>query len=396
MKWFRLVGFGLLCPVLIGQAPVALADRQEIFFEGQAFIRKSYEKAFHPKEASPKTETPPEQLGTQIGWDGARLYRFRMARENRGTLDVGRTFMSSAGDTRWAWWEPRGLALEGHPSILLAAWDDKLVFLQLVVDSGKVVPESDKSTLTKRTFKQQRIVLIDLGTGRMRPLLDLPQTRDFRYRAAIVNGSVYVFSAAGSAYQIDLNTEPAAVQTLTSSFWEDAGIQLTKVPPAVGGSNPQVFGMPFFDPDGTILIPTQPGILLNRSDIDRAWQRLPKDRKEKMLEAGMWPVPEGKDVGGKEEVYFLRFDPATKKFSQVERSRFAHLVFEDDRTFIFHRFKEVDNATVYTTNGNLIRPFKEVLDINASKAPRGTPKESKPEDAGAAPVEGKTAAESSK
>jgi hypothetical protein len=244
---------------------------------------------------------------------------------------------------------------------LVGAWEDSLLFLVIHQEARAPSVQSQKTAANT-----QGLLRVDLRTNEVTRLLDVQGGKDLRSTALFSQDAFYLFTASGTAIRVGVRTEPWGVDTLSSNFWGEAGVTLCKDTGEF--RNPFLFGKAFLDLDGSVLIPTQVFLPLDREDIDLAWSKLPQSRKAELISSGQWPVPAGQEIGWKDHVRFLKFDPSARTFSQVDRARFEPLVVEEDKHFMIRRFREFEPTGLYTSSGGRILPLEEAL-----KAPDAMP-----------------------
>ncbi len=213
---------------------------------------------------------------------------------------------------------------------------------------------------------------MDLLTGETAQLLEVQVGSDARMTAAFSRDAFYLLTATGKAVRVRVGTEPWSVDLIHTNVWGAAGITLCKDTGEF--QNPSLFGRAFLDGDGAILVPTQVFLPQDRADIDLAWSKLPQLRKAELIQSGFWPVPADKEVGWKDDVCFLRLDPATARFTQVDHSRFDHLVVEEEKPFTIRRFKVIEPTQAFTSEGGRILPLEEALrTVESAPAPKARP-----------------------
>ena len=371
MRLAQMAGcFVFTVQALIGQCPLALADRQEILVEGRVLRRTLGESAFAPVPDLPEIRPNLRFLGRlDWAWDGAKAYQVGVTEDRHRVVCVGTPFYTSAGERRWFWTEPKVLPLsEVDAYSLVGAWEDSLLFLQ--IHRGPK-PKTESAQTQKALPNSQSLLRVDLITGVTTRLLDVEGGDDFRSTALFSQDAFYLFTATGKAIRVRVRTEPWAVDMLSSGYWSEAGVTLCKETGEF--RNPFHFGSAFLDSDGSILIPAQVFLPLNREDLELAWSKLPQPRKAELIASGLWPVSVDKEVGWKDDVRFLKFDPSAANFTQVERSRFEHLVVEEDKNFMIRRFRIFEPSLVFTSNGGKILLLEEALK-NAEVAPASASK----------------------
>lgn len=342
------------------QAPVALTDRQEILLEGRLFRRTGLERSYAAISDLPEFRSGLATMKhSELAWDGAKLYQFGFNDVKKASLRMGIPMFSGAGDRRWFWTDSRFLPLpEGHSYAILGAWEDSLLFLQttrVTSADNRIIPDPKGKDVS------QHLLRMDLLTGEARVLAKLQTGRDGRTTTVFSQDAFYLFTAAGRLIRINVRVEPWTVDVLKSDIWNEAGIKLCKDTGEF--RNPCVLGRAFFDSDGSILVPAQVLLPLDRADIDSAWSKLPQDRKAELIRTGFWPVPIDQEVGWKDEVFFLRFDPSTSQLKLADPSSYRHLTVEEDRHFQVRRFKVVDPTVVYGTIDGRIQPMQEILQV---------------------------------
>ncbi|MBK9797812.1 MAG: hypothetical protein IPP58_15290 [Holophagaceae bacterium] len=363
---------------LSGQSVVALADRQEIILKGQVLRRNPPSKGYTPIPDLPPILPGPEALGrVEMAWDGSKAYQVGFTPNRQWVAYTGTAFFTEYGDRRWFWAEPKVLPVKAGESLrLLGAWEDNLLLL-LIAQNSKAKPQTPPPS--EGDLVSQSLIRMDLITKEVTHLMDLQVVREARMTALFSQDAFYLFTATGKVVQVKVGTEPWSTNLLHSDFWREAGVTLCKDTGEF--QNPFLFGQAFLDADGSILVPTQVFLPLERADIDLAWSKLPQTRKSELIQSGFWPVVAGKEVGWKDDVHFLRFDPSAKTFTQVPRSRFEHLVLEEDRNFMVRRFKVVEPSLAFTSDGDLILPLEQALQTSKAEPPlkegKGAPKEKK-------------------
>jgi len=344
--------------LLSGQSVVALADRQEVILEGQVLRRTTAEPKFAPVPDLPDFRPGLRSLGRmEVAWDGSKVYQVGFTEDRHPVACSGKAFFTDAGERQWSWTEPKPLPVKaGESWKLLGAWEDSLLFLQVSRDA-KAKPRTASSA--KRETVTQCLVRVDLLTGETVRLLEVQVGSDARMTAAFSRDAFYLFTATGKAIRVRVSTEPWSVDLLHANVWGEAGVALCKDTGEF--QNPSLFGQAFLDGDGAILVPAQVFLPLDRADIDLAWSQLPQLRKAELIQSGFWPVPADKEVGWKDDVRFLRFDPATARFTQVDRSRFQHLVVEEEKPFTIRRFRALEPTQALTSEGGRIQPLEKAL-----------------------------------
>lgn len=242
----------------------------------------------------------------------------------------------------WFWHAPTFTPL---PFEVLGAWNHQ------------VLVELESSPKDKPDTRTITLALMDPSTGLTRELLEISGSMKLEWTSAVVEGEGFVFLSSGEAFRVDF-TEQRATR-ITESFWNDLDLNLCKDTNAQ--SNPDVFGPAFLDSDGSILIAAQPLLVLEREDVEHAWERLSKERKAEMTRLGYYPFDPEKGIGWKDMALFIRFRPDTRKFDLVEESRYKHLVEDKDVNFIIRSFLDSGYHTLYFTDGEKIQPFNETL-----------------------------------
>ncbi|HJV38951.1 MAG TPA: hypothetical protein VJ528_08950 [Geothrix sp.] len=361
----------LAARALSGQSIVALADRQEVVLEGQVLRRTTAESRLAPVGNLPDFRPGLKPLGRmEVAWDGSKVYQVGFTEDHHLVARSGKPFFTDAGERRWAWTEPKALPVKaGESRKLLGAWEDRLLFLQMSRDA-KAGPQSAPSP--RGGTASQCLVRVDLLTGEAAQLLEVQVGSDARMTAAFSGDAFYLFTATGRAVRVRVRTEPWSVDLIHAGFWGEAGITLCKDTGEF--RNPSLFGKAFLDGDGAILVPAQVFLPLDRADIDLAWSKLPQLRKAELIQSGFWPIPADKEVGWKDDVRFLRFDPVTTRFTQVDHSRFDHLVVEEEKPFVVRRFEAIESTQDFTSEGGRIMPLEEALRTAESPpAPKGKP-----------------------
>lgn len=361
----------LVARMLPGQSVVALADRQEVLLEGQVLRRTAAEPRFAPVPDLPDFRPGPRSLRRmEVAWDGSKVYQVGFTEDHHPVACSGRPLFTAGGERQWFWTEPKALPVkEGESWKLLGAWEDSLLFLQMSRDT-KAKPQSASSPKGGTVF--QCLVRVDLLTGETAQLLEVQVGRDARMTATFSRDAFYLVTATGKAVRVRVGTEPWSVDLLHANVWGEAGITLCKETGEF--QNPSLFGKAFLDGDGSILIPAQVLLPLDRADIDLAWSKLPQLRKAELIQSGFWPVPADKEVGWKDDVRILRFDPATTRFTQVDRSRFDHLVVEEEKPFTIRRFEVMEPTQVFTSEGGRILPLEKALrTADPAPAPNAKP-----------------------
>ncbi|WP_243286835.1 hypothetical protein [Geothrix terrae] len=344
--------------MLPGQAVVALADRQEVLLEGQVLRRTAAEPKFTAVPDLPDFWPGLKPLGRmEVAWDGSKAYQVDFTEDRHPVACSGRALFTAGGERQWFWTEPKILPVkEGESWKLLGAWEDSLLFLRVSRDT-KAKPQSASSS--KGGALSQCLVRVDLLTGETAQLMEVQVGSDARMTAAFSRDAFYLFTATGKAVRVRVGTEPWSVDSLHANVWGEAGITLCKDTGEF--QNPSLFGKAFLDGDGSILVPAQVFLPLDRADIDLAWSKLPQLRKAELIQSGFWPVPADKEVGWKDDVRFLRFDPSTTRFTQVDRSRFDHLVVEEEKPFTTRRFEVMEPTRAFTSEGGRILPLEKAL-----------------------------------
>ena len=372
MNLAHVVGCSLfVAQALLGQTVVALADRQEILVEGHVMRRTAAEPALVMVPDLPDIRPslrPLERM--ELAWDGSKVYQVGFTEDLHRVVCVGMPYFTSSGERRWLWTEPKTLPLLGTDSYtFLGAFEDSLLFLQI---HRETKPKPELATSQKASASFQNLLRIDLMTGVSTRLIDVETENDFRNTVLFSKGAFYLFTAAGKAIRVGVHTEPWGVDRLSSNYWSETRVTLCKDTGEF--QNPFLFGKAFLDLDGSILLPTQVFLPLNREDIDLAWSKLPQSRKAELISSGLWPVPVGKEIGWKDDVCFLKFDPNSATFGQADRLRFEHLVVEEDKHFMTRRFRVFEPTLVFTSNGGKILPLEEALRITEAgpvSAPKG-------------------------
>lgn len=367
LAWMALC---LLMPtrMLSAQSVVGLADRQEVVLEGHVLRRTAAQPRFAPVPDLPDFRPGLMPLGRMdVAWDGSKAYQVGFTEDHHLVARSGKAYFTDAGERQWSWAEPKPLPVKaGESWKLLGAWEDSLLFLQMGRDA-KAKPRTASSP--KGDSVSQGLLRVDLLTGEATRLLEVQSGSDARMTAAFSRDAFYLFTATGKAIRVRVGTEPWSVDLLHANVWGEAGITLCKDTGEF--RNPFLFGKAFFDGDGSILVPAQVFLPLDRADIDLAWAKLPQFRKVELIQSGLWPVPVDKEIGWKDDVRFLKFDPSTARFSQVDRSRFEHLVVEEEKPFAIRRFAVIEPTQVFTSDGGRIQPLDKILrTVESGPAPK--------------------------
>lgn len=344
--------------VLGAQTPVALLDRQEILHEGRLFRRIGVERSYAAISDLSGFQSGLVSLGrSELAWDGTKLYQFGFNEVKKASIHLGIPMFSDGGDRRWFWTGPKLLPLpEGHSYSLLGAWEDSLLLLQttrVTSADNRITPDPKGHDVS------QHLLRMDLLTGEAHLLDKLQVGRDGRMTALFSQDAFYLFTATGKLIRIGVRNEPWTVVLLKSDIWGESGVKLCK--DTGDFRNPFVFGRAFFDSDGSILVPAQVLLPLDRADIESAWSKLPQNRKAELIRSGFWPITTDREVGWKDEVFFLRFAPSTSQLKLADSAFFRHLTVEEDRHFQIRRFKVVDPTVVYGTMDGRIQPMQELL-----------------------------------
>ncbi|HJV49119.1 MAG TPA: hypothetical protein VJ549_07575 [Geothrix sp.] len=359
MSLSRFVFCGLsVVGILQGQSSVGLGDRQEILFEGRVLRRAAAASGFSPAPEFPEIGQGAMGLNhSDWAWDGAKAYRVGLTEDRRWVASIGTPFMASGGGLRWHWGDSIRLELAQKDTyVLLGAWEESLLFLH-IRGASEQKPGTAKDG--KALGASQALLRVDLMTGAIANLAEVQRGDDVRVSSLFSDGAFYVFTASGAAIKVGVRIEPWGVDKLSSNFWAEAGLTLCK--DTKDYQNPLLFGRAFFHQDGSILIPAQVLLPLSRQDIDQAWARLSNARRMELIREGQWPIPVDKEVGWKDDVCFVKFDPSNATFTQAERSSFVHLTEEKDANFKVRQFRDFDPSMVFTSSKGKIVRLEEVV-----------------------------------
>ena len=392
MKIFRTIYCVLfIINALWGQSQLDLLDRHEILFENHILRRTPTKSHYTKVHAFPEIRPSLHFISKmESSWDGSRIYQVGFTEVHRWVVSVGTPFFSQEGQHLWHWSEPKLLNLNTNDIyLLLGAWDESLLFLKIHGENDIKVPSSkeikslgystgnstidrtatdDKAIIKKKPEgPSQSLQRYDLLTREITNVIDVQRSEDVRNTVLFSKDAFYLFMATGIAIRIGVRIEPWEAQKLNSNFWIDTGVTLCKDTREY--KNPFIFGRAFLDQDSSILIPTQVLLPLDRKDIDEAWSKLPEARRAELIRLGLWPVPADKEIGWKDDVRFLKFDPSDLKFTQVDRSRFEGLTIEKDSNFIIRRFKDVDPGAIYTSTGGQILHLEAALQNTQKEIP---------------------------
>lgn len=362
-KIFLICLFLMFHQSIFCQSAVSISNRQEVILNGRLVEKNSISQSYSIVEDLPEIKPVFSTLGKiELAWDGTRAYQVGLREDKKRIVSIGTPLLTPSSAKYWFWAEPKVLPLAGGDAYtLLGAWNECLLFLATTRGGSGSIAKGSSINMT--SAQSQSLLYIDLWTNKLIKLTDIPNTLDLRSSSIFSQDAFWVFFASGKAFRIRVNTEPWSIDQLGENFWIDSGISLCKDTGEF--SNPVIFGRPFFDREGSILLPAQVFLPLSRDDIDRAWSKIPQIQRTELILKGEWPIPEGREIGWKDGVVFLLIDPLTAQFSQVKREYFSDLTVEEDKNFIIQRFRDPNPRTLYTFNGERILTLDEIL-----KSPR--------------------------
>lgn len=339
---------------------LALGAQEQSLVNGKKYLLQSG-KLFESKPGgatwTPASELPsllgPSQMGKSgsLHWDGSSLFRLTYSGKDRN-LFVERALVSRSGkgEPRWFWQAPVRIPAQ---SGLLAGYGDAVLLGVRVPAESKGKPDL------------LRLVWKDLLSGEERVLLERPFPKVTERWAVLVGSEAHVFYAEGQACRVEMLE--GKLEVLTESFWKELGLTLyAEGTEPTGEDNPFLFGAPFFDADQRIVLPVVIDVALDQEDIQRAWARMPQERRDKALALGFFPGTK-KPVGWKGQVHLIAFDPSSKRWDLLPRERFQDLVIVEDVNYLTERFNDMEAAQVYVTDGGPIKVWHPP--VEGRKAP---------------------------
>ncbi len=280
-------------------------------------------------------------------WDGRFLYRLRFEGSREAWVQYG----FSLGPTPerpapvWFWRAPVRGPVQAK---LLGGWEGTALLAAPLWEGPRDPQGNARPT-------GWFLGLLDLGDGELREVFRQVTPELPRLQAVTLEGETLVFTSRGTALRVDLLTRQA--QVISEDFWKEAGRPLCPDPGSA--PNPRVFGRPFLDGEGAILLPVEPKVEIGEADVQRAWGKLDEARRKELIDQGHWPLPKGRVAGWKGQASFLRFDPTARRWGWVAEALSAPWTHPVDRNFICTEFlPEVDEETPFQVQEGRILRFE--------------------------------------
>lgn len=294
---------------------------------------------------------------SEASWDGYRLALAGATADGRNGVEFATQVRGLANRIVWEHSEPIWLPA---PFRLLGSWEGKT----LVELTAQRQPESRTGTApvakAQAETRVRSLWLVDAFLGQARKIQDVAvPVEPAADASAVMDGKCYLFYGTGLSLAFDFALETVA--TLQEDFWSSLGLE--RCLDATYG-NPGLDGPAFLDPEGQVILPMRPLLLLTQEDIDLAWSKMPESQRQLLIQNKAYPFRAEQKIGWKAQAGFIAFNPLTQRFRLVDRKQFDHLVQEVDSNFIKTEFVEaVRNrpSPDFLSEGNRIDTMEQGL-----------------------------------
>jgi hypothetical protein len=273
-------------------------------------------------------------------WDGQYLVRGGDAGDGSFGLELGRLAGVEPNTLVWTFTSPCWMPPKSR---LLGAWNGKA----LVEVNKKVEP----GPTSKGAGNLRSLWLVDAITGQTKPVFEFPKGPSELHASVVIDGEVYLFS--GYAGLLVFRFEDEQTKFIAEDLWRPLNLTLCS---KIGDlKNPGIDGPAFFDPEGMVLFPIRPLLVLDQEDADRAWAKMADVQRNKLILEGTYPFDPAKGLGWKAKAGFVQFNPKSNQCRLVERRLFETLVEDVETNFIKTEFvKDLESGQVFATDGSLI------------------------------------------
>jgi hypothetical protein len=278
-------------------------------------------------------------------WDGQFLVRGGNAADGKFGLELGRLAGVEPDTLGWTFTEPCWLPPKSR---LLGAWNGKALV--------EVFQKHEPGPASQGAGNLRSLWLVDASTGQSRSVFAFPKGPSELQTSAVLDGEVYLFS--GYAGVLVFRFEDERTKVIAEDLWHPLNLTLCS---KLGDlKNPGIDGPAFFDPEGMVLFPIRPLLVLDREDTDRAWAKMGDAQRNQLILEGVYPFDPAKGLGWKAKAGFVQFNPKSGQCRLVERRRFATLVEDVETNFIKTEFvKGLESGQVFATDGSLIKTLEQ-------------------------------------
>lgn len=278
MKKHILVGI-LFSFSLFAQVEHVLSRGHEwIVFEDIVYQRTDKQRAFRQAIGLPAAVISPTSGQVKKSFDGDHLY----VTEEVGAKAL-RVRYAEKIDTphgpRWFW----------RPSIVMKG------NLRFIAADHRQVLIEERDVIDKSGTRMTHLLLLDLVDETRRAILSVKDPeRTLNMEAVAKDGDFVVFTNTGSIYQ--LNRGETSLKELETDFLHKiSNNYIDSEMDHKGGKVPQpprFLGSPFFSTTGTVFVPMtiRERNKWSEKAVQAAFDQLPVEEKNKLIEAGKWPL----------------------------------------------------------------------------------------------------------